>query len=136
MHSTAFGLKRGFQSWLRIARPLTVVFGLTPARYDMLFAIDGAPFGALLQRDLRGRLGVSAATISKMLASLEDLSLVRRSVFRGDRRQRLVQLTAKGKEALVAAEYELVTSGQISGWRSTWRSAGPSPATVPARLGV
>ena len=113
MHTLAFALKRGFQSWLRHARALVRAYGITPARYDMLFAIDDAPGGSLLQSALRPRLGVTAPTISKMLSSLEDLGLVRRAVLVRDRRERVVELTAKGKQCLVLAEYELVTSGAI-----------------------
>ena len=111
MHSTAFALKRGHQSWLRVSRPLTRLFGLTPARYDMLFAIGSRPTGALLQRDLRWLLGVTAPTISKMLSSLEELGLIQRAPHHSDRRQRVVSLTAAGTQALLAAEQELVASG-------------------------
>jgi DNA-binding MarR family transcriptional regulator len=113
MHTLGFALKRGFQSWLRQARALLRTYGITPARYDMLFAIDDAPGGVLLQSALRPRLGVTAPTISTMLTSLEDLGLVRRAVYVRDRRERVVRLTMKGKRCLVAAEYELVTSGAV-----------------------
>ena len=112
MHTTAFALKRGFQSWIRHARPLTLFFGLTPARYDMLFAIREAP-GPLLQSSLRRILGVTAPTISTMLASLEDLGLVHRRIDPTDRRQRIVELTAEGRACITLTEYELVTSGFI-----------------------
>jgi DNA-binding MarR family transcriptional regulator len=113
MHTTAFAMKRGFQSWLRFARPLAARFDLTPARYDMLFAIDTALGGEVLQSALRGILGVSAPTISKMLGSLEELGLVRREVYRKDRRERVVRLTDDGRRSLDVIEHELVASGRI-----------------------
>jgi DNA-binding MarR family transcriptional regulator len=106
-------MKRAFQSWLRFARPLTADFDLTPARYDMLFAVDSTPGGQLLQSALRGILGVTAPTISKMLAALEELGLVRREVYWRDRRERVVSLTDEGRRSLHVTEYELVTSNLI-----------------------
>jgi hypothetical protein len=39
MHEAFFSLKRAHHSVLRIGRPLLLDMGLTPARFDLLFAL-------------------------------------------------------------------------------------------------
>ena len=75
MNAIFFGCKRAFHSCLRLTRPWITRLGLTAARFDMLTAIRRYPFGPF-QRDLREMLGVSRATISRMLQSLEKLGLI------------------------------------------------------------
>ena len=97
MNAVFFGCKRAFHGCLRIARQLLAGFDLTPARFDMLTAVGQDHNQGCTQRELRTRLGVSAATISRMLRSLEELGLVdgcRQK--RGDRRTRWLQLTLEG----------------------------------------
>jgi DNA-binding MarR family transcriptional regulator len=68
---------------------------LTAARFDLLYKLEREPLGGLLQSQLRRVLGVTGATVSRMLRSLEGLGLVAR--WRPtDRRQRWVQLTQAG----------------------------------------
>jgi DNA-binding MarR family transcriptional regulator len=110
MHAIFFGLKRAHQGTLRITRGVLAALGLTAARFDMLYALKESRHGAL-QSALRKVLGVSRATVSRMLASLEELGLVRRTVSMKDRRQRLVELTTKGRWRIAFAHRQLTRSG-------------------------
>jgi DNA-binding MarR family transcriptional regulator len=84
--------------------------GLTPARFDLLYAVKQRRRG-VTQCALRRILGVCRATVSRMLASLEELGLVRRSVWPFDRRKKLVELTNRGKWRIARAHFELARSG-------------------------
>jgi DNA-binding MarR family transcriptional regulator len=110
MHAVFFGLKRAYQGTLRITRRPLRKIGLTAARFDLLYAVKDCG-GAVLQSALRKILGVCRATVSKMLISLEKLGLVKRSVYPGDRRQRLVTLTWPGRKKLGGAKRDFVRSG-------------------------
>ena len=113
MNAVFFGAKRVFQSAVAVTRPLlqSVAPGMTAARFDMMFAIAGGHYQAssfhksvrLLQSQLRKMLGVSAPVVSRMLRSLEELGWVRREPPRGDRRQRLLELTDEGLACIRAA---------------------------------
>jgi DNA-binding MarR family transcriptional regulator len=112
MHAMFFGLKRAFQSTLRLTRPYLARLGLTAARYDMMHALKGETYGKS-QLTLRRTLGVTAPTVSRMLRSLEELGLVRRERNESDRRQRRVSLTELGRRALRRAERALMDSGLV-----------------------
>jgi DNA-binding MarR family transcriptional regulator len=110
VHAVFFGLKRAHQGTLRITRKVLVALGLTAARFDLLYAVNKARRG-MIQSALRRVLGVTRATVSRMLASLEELGLVRRTVPREDRRQKLVELTTKGWWRIARAHRHLTRSG-------------------------
>jgi len=92
-------------------RPLGY-FGLTAARFDMLwciFQLDGDDDATpAFQSDVRKKLGVTAATVTRMMQSLEALGLVRRKRDSFDRRQVLVSLTREGLDRLRAAYAQFV----------------------------
>jgi DNA-binding MarR family transcriptional regulator len=104
MNAHFFGTKRAFHGILRIARKPLASFGLTAARYDMLFAIFGSlpkpeRSGCLTsQGELPRKLGVHKSVVSRMLRSLERIGLVARRRFQRDRRQFWVELTQAGRE--------------------------------------
>ena len=114
MNANFFGLKRAFHGTLRITRASLARLGLTAARFDMLYAL---PHGfqqfekGLRQSTLRGLLGVSPPTVSRMLASLEALGLVRRERDIHDRRQVVVALTRRGCTLIRKAVRLFVDSG-------------------------
>jgi DNA-binding MarR family transcriptional regulator len=110
MHAIFFGLKRAHHGTLRIARRHFAKLRLTAARFDLLYAVRERRRG-IVQSTLRRVLGVSRATVSRMLASLERLGLVTRRVFERDRRKRLVELTNRGKFRIARAHRELTVSG-------------------------
>jgi DNA-binding MarR family transcriptional regulator len=110
MHAIFFGLKRAHHGTLRITRKVLAALGLTAARFDLLYAVKKSSRG-MVQSALRKVLGVSRATVSRMLASLEELGLVRRTVAVQDRRQRFVELTTKGRWRIAFAHRQLTRSG-------------------------
>jgi DNA-binding MarR family transcriptional regulator len=99
MHFLAFQFKRAHHTALRISLPLAAKFGLTPARFDMLYAIRIER--RLSQAKLARALGVSGVTVSRMLRRLETLGLVRRLPRQWpDRRTRSPRLTRLGRRRL------------------------------------
>lgn len=119
MNAHFFGAKRAFHATLRFARPLLARFGLTPARFDLLFALTPCAYyrdhrPSCLQRDLRKKLGVTAPTVCRMLQSLEKLGLIERRRSVHDKRQRYVALTDDGLSRMESILGDLVDSDFIS----------------------
>ncbi len=110
MHRIFFGLKRAHHGTLRVTRKVLAAMGLTAARFDLLYAVKKQRRG-MIQSALRKVLGVSRATVSRMLASLEELGLVRRTLYEGDRRQKFVALTGKGWWRISRAHRHFARSG-------------------------
>jgi DNA-binding MarR family transcriptional regulator len=110
VHRIFFGLKRAHHGTLHITRKLLAALGLTAARFDLLYAVKKERRG-IIQSALRKVLGVSRATVSRMLASLEELGLVRRTFAKQDRRQKLVELTTKGWWRISRAHRHFTRSG-------------------------
>ena len=113
MHQLLFSLKRTHLSALAMSHRAIRPFSLTPARFDMLFAIRKHASTHFKQSDLRRLLGVNSATTSRMAIALEKLGLIQRHEYPYDRRQLVVQLTAEGTRALGVVEYEVVDYGMI-----------------------
>jgi DNA-binding MarR family transcriptional regulator len=113
VHAIFFGLKRAYQSTLRLTRRCLARLGLTAARFDMLYAVRSARYGSV-QAQLSRTLGVTAATVSRMLKSLEDLGLVSRARSVADRRCRRVQITDLGRRVMRRAEVGLISAGHVS----------------------
>jgi DNA-binding MarR family transcriptional regulator len=112
MHVIFFGLKRAFHGTLRVTRYALATLGLTPARFDLLYIV-AKEHSILPQRELQRTLGVTAATVSKMLTSLEDLGLVEREVMEEDHRCRYVVLTKAGRRRVLEAARLLIHTGHI-----------------------
>jgi DNA-binding MarR family transcriptional regulator len=119
MNAIFFASKRAFHGVLRVTRKSLRGLGLTAARFDLLYALmpsrgEDLTIRAKLQSSLRRILGVSASVVSRMLQSLEKLGLVTRErpARRGDRRQRLVRLTAVGIECITAAHRMLLRAAK------------------------
>jgi DNA-binding MarR family transcriptional regulator len=98
MNAHFFGTKRAFHAILRITRKPLASFGLTAARYDMLYAIDRSG-RRTRQKDLSNKLGVHKSVVGRMLRSLEQLGLVERQRS-CDGRRRIVRLTDAGLDRL------------------------------------
>jgi DNA-binding MarR family transcriptional regulator len=113
MHSILFSIKRAFHTSVCAGRQWLAPIGLTPARFDMLAAVGRYPPHRLPQSYLRSILGVTAATISRMLRSLEQLGLVTREQDFDDRRQRIISLTREGIRRLRSAVANLMDSGAV-----------------------
>ncbi|HEX4447948.1 MAG TPA: MarR family transcriptional regulator [Polyangiaceae bacterium] len=110
MHTVFFGLKRAHHATLGLTRHTLNRMGLTAARFDMLFALKDSRLG-MLQSRLRRLLGVSRTTVSRMLASLEQLGFLTRKRSWSDRRTRDVLLTPRGRAIIVFAHRRLTRSG-------------------------
>jgi DNA-binding MarR family transcriptional regulator len=111
MHAIFFGLKRAHHGTLRITRSVLARMGLTAARFDLLYALKVRHKDGALQSALRRTLGVCRATVSRMLASLEEIGLVTRKVHPFDRRQRLVTLTTLGRWRIAFAHRHITRTG-------------------------
>jgi DNA-binding MarR family transcriptional regulator len=111
MNALFFGIKRAFHGTLRVFRRALTSLGLTAARFDLLYIV--LKERGLLQRELQRALGVAAPTVSRMLASLEELGLVVREVDEEDRRQRYVELTKEGRRSVIRAARLLIHSGLV-----------------------
>lgn len=110
MNVIFFGLKRAYYASLLGSRVLAKRYGLTPARFDVMYLLEtSGPF--VEQRAIWRKLGVSRATTSRMLNSLEALGLIRREAGFSDARQRIVFLTQKGKQLIKVARTRIIDSG-------------------------
>jgi DNA-binding MarR family transcriptional regulator len=129
MNEIFFAIKRTFHGVLRVTRRPLQLCGLTAARFDMMYAVwqvqrELDSRYAPTQRELRKVLGVTAPTVSRMLRSLEQLEYVTRARPEyGDKRHRIVRLTAKGMECIRYA-YQALR-------RSSLRLAALGLALVP-----
>jgi len=95
MHPIVYGIKRAFlSSTTFLRRKLRRAFGLTQARFDVLYLVHQ---GHRDQLEIRRMLGLTSSTISEMLQTLEKLLLVTRKVKDTDRRARVVELTTEGR---------------------------------------
>jgi DNA-binding MarR family transcriptional regulator len=131
MDNLLFSLRRAFHASNGLARRLLTGFALTPSRFDMLYAIRQCGDGKMLQSRLRRVLGVTAATVTRMLDALEQLGFARRErppfnprrrrgdPQRGDRRQKLVRLTRAGRVAVMRVIHAALHDG-IAGWTVRW----------------
>src|ERR1700759_4156383 len=112
MNGRLFGLKRGYQSALRFSWHVLKGSGLTPARYDMCHALKLQKYG-MRQKNLAEVLGVTRATGSRVVPSLDNLRYVRREFDPTDRRCKLVFLTDEGRARLDAAYNRIVRPGWV-----------------------
>jgi DNA-binding MarR family transcriptional regulator len=72
--------------------------GLTPSQWSALAMVDS--HGPLRIGDLAEREGVSAPTATRVVASLEELTLLSRASDPSDRRTSYIALTDEGREKL------------------------------------
>ena len=98
MHALMFQLKRAHLRAVAGARAMAEKTGLTPARHDVMRAIIafGNGEGDEYQKRIWKALGLSRATISKMVRRLVELGLLSRRRAPRDRRTFLVRLTRQG----------------------------------------
>ena len=134
MHSLSFALKRAHLRTVAMTRALALPFGLTPARFDLLYIVHRTMRRkGVGQGDLRRTLGLAGATISKMLKRLETLGLVRRAPSTSDRRVKLVYTTREGRARVRLVVRRVIRdrphpvpwSDQAAKLRSPWLFYGP-----------
>ncbi|HEY3466643.1 MAG TPA: MarR family transcriptional regulator [Amycolatopsis sp.] len=85
-----------------LAEPLYEPLGVTGRQLALLTLFGEGP--AQSQQDGAARLGVDRTTMVALVDELEAKGLVRREVAPGDRRKRLVTLTAEGERVRAAGE--------------------------------
>jgi len=124
VHEVMFRLKRAHLRAVEFAKPLAGAFGLTPARFDVLYAIRTAGTPYVSQRHIRDALGLSAATISKMLVRMEKRGLVTRGRSFTDRRRSEVHITSRGLGAFGAAVHAFLRLGIMRGVYETIYGGG------------
>jgi DNA-binding MarR family transcriptional regulator len=111
MHPTFFGVKRLHHRLLTVSRELLVHTGLTPARFDLMRIVE-VHGGGVGQQKVVALLGVSPATVSRMVSSLEELGLLvrERGVYQDGRLVHL-RLTEAGRVAVRRAVRRALGSG-------------------------
>jgi DNA-binding MarR family transcriptional regulator len=112
MNIVFFSLKRAYYSTLRFTRRALARLGLTAARFDLLYILQKSD-GFMLQSELQRALGVARPTVSRMLASLQELGLIKREILQEDRRHREVKLTKTGRRCVLTAARLLIHTGRI-----------------------
>ena len=130
MHRIFFSIKRVHLRVVEISKRLTKTFELTPARFDMMrIVLLHAPYGTT-QWKIRTLLGVSAATVSRMLKSLEKLGFVARARCARDARDVVVTLTKLGRRRVAGAVRALVKSGVADTFAKRGVDFDPGIATM------
>ncbi len=89
-----FAAQRNF--W-RAAEEVLAEHGLGPAHYRALFVIRRAESQPV--SSLRRRLGVRKQSLARVLVDLHRLGMIERRLGQTDRRNRLLTLTPKGRQA-------------------------------------
>ena len=112
MHRIFFSVKWVHLRIVEIGKLLLRRFGLTPARFDLLRVVDAHDPHPVLQSKICTLLGVSAATVSRMLISLEKLGFIERKESRVDARNLLVSLTDWGFDQLDEAIVGVIMGGR------------------------
>jgi DNA-binding MarR family transcriptional regulator len=85
-----------------LAEPLYAPLGITGRQLALLTLFGAGP--PLSQQDGAARLGIDRTTMVALVDELEAKGLVRREVAPGDRRKRLVTLTAEGERVREAGD--------------------------------
>ena len=114
MHRSFFSIKRVHLRVVEIGKHLLRCYRLTPARFDMLRIVmehDEEDVPAVAQAKICVLLGVSGATVSRMLKALEKLGFVTRAPEARDRRCRMVSLTLEGYAVISDAVRRFVDNG-------------------------
>jgi DNA-binding MarR family transcriptional regulator len=132
MNSTFFSIKRGFLRTVNFGRKFLEPFGLTPARFDMLFTLRR---GWKLQSQVWRMLGLHPSTVSKMMKKLDDLGLVFRNGDPDNYREVVVRLSPEGETVLEAAIHNLEKDRAVDEYVA-WAIAGPHRAASTREMAV
>ena len=125
MHALPFALKRAHFASLKLLRPFTLPQELTPARFDLLYALHMSRHRWPYQWWLAKTLGVTRATICKMVKALREIGLIDLSLFKTGR-QRRISLTRLGRKRFARA-LKAVRRGKVeAAVRSAWRKLDES----------
>jgi DNA-binding MarR family transcriptional regulator len=97
MHPTIFALKRAYQSSRNVLELGLQGSGLTVAQVEIIKLLL-EPGATLEQRALQASLGITSATLTRLLAGMQRKGLVSRAAHPMDARGKTVQLTHKARE--------------------------------------
>jgi DNA-binding MarR family transcriptional regulator len=111
MNRTAQCLKRAFHSTVRVGLVMSSPFGLTPSRYELMFAIKCQRELWYSQRLLRDLLGIAASTLTRMVDALEERGFLRRRRDPADGRRQQLRLTLSGRRAIAYTFRTYVKNG-------------------------
>ncbi|MGH7281602.1 MAG: hypothetical protein ACRELY_08785 [Polyangiaceae bacterium] len=107
---------------LRLLRPFTLPQQLTPARFDLLYQLHLTRYRSPFQYRLAEWLGVTRATICKMIRGLRELGIVELRVDQKGVHYRRIQLTRFGRKCFARA-LKSVRRGRVdAAVRSAWRT--------------
>jgi DNA-binding MarR family transcriptional regulator len=109
MHPTLFALKRAYQAARHVLENELQGTGLTVAQMDVLKVLLAVPSKELDQRALQTSLGVTSATLTRLVSGMESKTLVVRAPHPTDARGKTVRLTPKASrlfEKLMQSEPE------------------------------
>ncbi|MDE1906691.1 MAG: MarR family transcriptional regulator [Rhodospirillales bacterium] len=95
MQSPGFLIRRLNQIHLALFAEEAAALEITPAQLNVLAAI--ARHGGRDQSAIAEEIGLDRATLASVAARLEAAGFIRRSISRVDQRQKLMDLTARGK---------------------------------------
>ncbi len=93
-----FLIRRLHQIHLALFAEECAAFNITPVQYNILSVVARQP--GLDQSQIGEEVGVDRATIANVVARLEMAKLLKRSVGRTDRRQKLLSITPRGRNLL------------------------------------
>jgi DNA-binding MarR family transcriptional regulator len=137
MDAVFFAVKRAHYATWKFGRRVLLQVGMTPARFDVLYALRGSRWMPVRQAELRVTLGVARATISEMLGVLEKLGLVLRNCCEDDTRTNWVRLTKRGERMLDRAYKRCVGNGDTTIAVDCALAEGdPARATFPLRASI
>ena len=112
-HPTLFALKRAYLSMNQLFIRALRRYCLTPARVQLLQVLDSCPRRRATQRQLADLLGVTGATVSRMLKELEYWEVVTRT--RGtDGRTKIVAFTQMGWDSYFEVIHDLALTGVVA----------------------
>jgi DNA-binding MarR family transcriptional regulator len=114
-------MKRGYLRGVSFARKLLEPYGLTPARFDVLFTLRKA---WKHQSAICKELGLHPSTVSKLMKKIDDV-LVYRHYDEENRREVIVRLSSAGRRILEAVALALVDNGALDAYMG-WVVAGPN----------
>jgi DNA-binding MarR family transcriptional regulator len=137
MNPLFFEHRRAYRDMQRAGRADFDAVSLTAARFELLYALtDGGRRrpGSTLQSALIKTLGVTRATISRTMRSLESLQLLTRQRSAHDGRQIEVELTDRGF-ASVRAACERLAGVTMPGGAPCDRPARPGETSMAQRGG-
>ena len=101
MNFVSFAIRRAYWSDLKAFRGAFRYFGLTAARFQVLFAIG---YGNHTQADVARQLGVCRSTVCRLVQKLEKLGLVIRDDRKKDGRCFALGLLCAGVDAVLDFE--------------------------------